>query len=263
MSDGRIAARWRALRAEGRSGLVPYLPAGFPDRATSLSALRLAAERGADVLEVGIPFSDPLADGPVIQRASFEALRRGMTVGGMLALVREAALEIPVVAFTYLNPILAYGTDRFLEDAAAAGVSGLLITDLPVGADPTLEDAVAASPLARIRLLAPTTPRDRLADAVARAEGFLYLIARLGVTGAPTTVGARVEEAVARVRAVSDLPVAVGFGIGSGAQARAVAGFADGVVVGSALVRRLEDGLDAAGDLLHELREALDAVPAG
>lgn len=251
------------LREHGRPGLIPYLTAGFPDRATSLAALRLAAAEGADLLEVGIPFSDPLADGPVIQQASFQAIEGGMTVAGMLDLVREAALDIPVVAFSYLNPILAYGPGRFLEDAAAAGISGLLLTDLPVGADPALEAQVAASPLALIRLLAPTTDADRLARAVAGAEGFLYLIARLGVTGAPTEVGGALAQAVARVRAVSDLPVAVGFGIGSGAQARAVAGVADGVVVGSALVRRLGEGLDAARDLLRELREALDAVPAG
>ena len=227
----------------------------------SLAALRMLEETGADVIEVGIPFSDPVADGPVIQRSTFRALEAGMTVPGSLALIREADLSVPVVAFTYLNPVLAYGVDRFLHDATRAGVSGLLLTDLPAGVDPALEETVARSDLDLIRLIALTTDDERLRRAVRQARGFLYLIARLGVTGAATAIGAPMEQAVGRIRAVSTLPVAVGFGIGTGAQAREAARFADGVVVGSALVRRLEEGVDAARDLMRELRDALDAVP--
>jgi tryptophan synthase alpha chain len=222
----------------------------------------MVAEAGADFVEVGIPFTDPLADGPVIQKSTQVALEQGMTVAGVLDLVRAAALEIPVIAFGYLNPILAYGIDRFLAEAADAGVSGLLLTDLPAGEDAALEQTVRGSELALISLVAPTTVSTRLRAVLARAEGFVYLISRLGVTGAPTTLDETLEHAVGRVREVSDLPVAVGFGIGRGEQAALVARYADGVVVGSALVQRLEQGLGSARELMEELRGAVDGVRA-
>lgn len=253
--------RWRAVRAERRVALVVYLTAGHPDRAASLAGLRMVADEGADFVEVGIPFSDPLADGPVIQRSSFEALERGATVANTLSLIREAGLKVPVIAFSYLNPILAYGLPRFLVDAAAAGVSGLLLTDLPAGADPGIEAAVAASPLALIRLIAPTTDATRLAGAVRDARGFIYLIARLGVTGARTEVDATLAKTVKRVRAATGLPIAVGFGIASAGQVGEVARIADGVVVGSALVERLGRGLEPARALMRELHGALGRVP--
>jgi tryptophan synthase alpha chain len=214
-------------------------------------------ETGADFVEVGIPFSDPLADGPVIQQSIQVALDGGMTVTGMLQLVREAAIDIPVVAFGYLNPILAYGFSRFLEDASQAGISGLLLTDLPAGEDPAIERLVYDSSLALIRLIAPTTAEVRTKEAVAGARGFIYLISRLGVTGAETRVGGDLAETVQRVRGVSDLPIAVGFGIATGEQATAVGRLADGVVVGSAFVRRLADGLEPARDLMLDLSSAL------
>ena len=217
-------------------------------------------DEGADLVEIGFPFSDPLADGPVIQHSTHEALSAGMTVARSLDAVRAAALDIPVIAFSYLNPIIAYGRDRFLGEARDAGISGLLITDLPVGADPELEDAVRTSELALIRLVALTTSPDRLATVAARAEGFLYLIARLGVTGAQTDVGDALPAMAAALRDESSLPVAVGFGIGTGRQAREVAAFADGVVVGSALVKRLAGGLDMGRELMRELRTSLDAA---
>ncbi len=220
----------------------------------------MVAAEGADFVEVGVPFSDPLADGPVIQRASQHALQQGMTTAGVLELVAEAALPAPVILFSYLNPIMRYGVDRFLRDAQAAGANGLLLTDLPVGADPDLERTIRHGPLDLIRLVAPTTAPSRLADVLGSADGFVYLIARLGVTGARTAVTAELARSVAAIRARSDLPIAVGFGIGSGAQAQAVARFADGVVVGTALVRRLADGVPAARALVRELRQALDTV---
>lgn len=223
----------------------------------------MVAEAGADFVEVGIPFSDPLADGPVIQRSTQIALEQGMTVGGVLELVRAAALEIPVIAFGYLNPILAYGLARFLAEAADAGVAGLLLTDLPAGEDAALEQAVRRSELALIPLVAPTTVGTRLRAVLAHAEGFVYLISRLGVTGAPTTLDETLQHAVGRVREASSLPVAVGFGIGSGEQAAFAARYADGVVVGSALVRRLEQGLGSARELLEELRGAVDEAREG
>lgn len=241
-----------------RTALIPYLTAGHPDRARSIEALRRAAEH-VDILEVGVPFSDPLADGPTIQRSSFEALEHGMTLAGTLDLISDARLDRPVVVFSYLNPVLRYGVDEFLRDAAGLGVAGLLLTDLPVGSDPALEAKVRQSPLDLIRLVAPTTTGARLTEVVTGAEGFLYLVARLGVTGASRELATGLEAYVARVRAATPLPLAIGFGISTAAQARAVAHLVDGVVVGSALVECLgRDGPEAAGRLLGELRAALD-----
>ncbi len=249
---------WAGLRDRGRTALIPYLTAGHPDRAASLDALRRAAEH-ADLIEVGVAFSDPLADGPTIQRSTFEALRQGMTLPRTLELIEEARLERPVVVFSYLNPVMRYGLDRFLRDAAQVGAVGLLLTDLPAGSDPAVERAVRESPLDLIRLVAPTTTGARLADVARDAQGFLYLVARLGVTGASAALATGLTEYVARVRAASPLPLAVGFGISTPEQARTVAGLADGVVVGSALVERLgRDGPAAAGRFLAELRRALD-----
>jgi len=272
LSEHPIAARWRVLGkgAGGRGGggssrraaLIPYLTAGFPTPASSLEALRVIAGAGADFIEVGVPFSDPLADGPTIQRSTQTALDQGMTVAGVLEQIHRAALPVPVIVMTYLNPVMAFGLERFLREAAAAGVAGLLLTDFPAGADPALERTVAASPLALIRLIAPTTTADRLAQAVRGASGFLYLISRLGVTGVRDSVPPDLSEHVARVRAASPLPLAVGFGISTPAQARAAAALADGVVVGSAVVDALgSGGPDAAGRLVRELSVAMGKGP--
>ncbi|HTS88252.1 MAG TPA: tryptophan synthase subunit alpha [Gemmatimonadales bacterium] len=261
-SESLLGAAWAALKQQGRTALIPYFTAGHPDRATSLDALR-RAEAYADILEVGVPFSDPLADGPTIQRSTFEALERGMTLAGTLELIAEARLSRPVVVFSYLNPIRRYGVERFLRDAATLGAAGLLLTDLPAGSDPEVERQVRASSLDLIRLVAPTTAGRRL-DAVARdAQGFLYLVARLGVTGASRDLAANLDEYVERVRAVSRLPLALGFGIATPAQARTVGRLADGVVVGSALVETLRTaGAEGAERFLAGLRQALDEVDA-
>jgi tryptophan synthase alpha chain len=263
LSESRLDAAWSRLRSAGRTALIPYLTAGYPSVDASREALRAAALQ-ADIIEVGVPFSDPLADGPTIQRSTFEALRQGMTLAGTLDLIARAELDRPVVVFSYLNPILRYGLDRFLRDAEALDVAGLLLTDLPAGADPTVEDAVHASRLDLIRLIAPTTRPERLAEAVAGAEGFVYLVARLGVTGASSALAPDLPGTIARVRAATPLPVAVGFGISTPAQASAVAELADGVVVGSALVDALgRGGVSAAMAFLRSLREAVDGVGAG
>ncbi|MBI2535723.1 MAG: tryptophan synthase subunit alpha [Gemmatimonadetes bacterium] len=248
MSDRPLAARWRELTRRHRVALIPYLTAGYPTNRASLEALHMVVEAGADFVELGVPFSDPLADGPTIQRAS-------------LALLRQARLGVPVIAFSYLNPLLAYGLERFAGDAAAAGVAGVLVTDLPAGEDPEVETTLRAAGLAVIRLVAPTSTVTRLEPLVRGAEGFLYLIARLGVTGPRTVVGDELAATIARVRAATTLPIAVGFGIAGAAQARAVARLADGVVVGSALVERLGQGLEPARELMQELREALSSCP--
>jgi tryptophan synthase alpha chain len=263
LSDSRLTPVWTELKAARRTALIPYLTAGYPTASESAAALRSSAEV-ADILEVGVPFSDPLADGPTIQRSSFQALRQGMTLAGTLDLIARAELSRPVVVFSYLNPILRYGVDRFLREAADLGIAGLLLTDLPAGSDPGIESAVGQSPLDLIRLIAPTTRPDRLAAALHGAEGFVYLVARLGVTGARATLAVDLEASVARVRQATSLPVAVGFGISTPEQARTVGRMADGVVVGSALVDILgRDGVGVARQFLGSLRTALDAgVPA-
>lgn len=258
MSEHAIAARWRAL---GKSrALIPYLTAGFPTPAISLDALRRVAEAGADFVEVGVPFSDPLADGPTIQRTTQTALEQGMTVPRVLELIRQAALAVPVIIMTYLNPVLSYGVQRFARDAHDAGAAGVLLTDLPAGADPAIEAAVTNSALSLIRLVAPTTDDRRLATALQGATGFIYLISRLGVTGARADVPPDLDAQVQRIRAASStpLPVAVGFGIGTPAQAAAAARSADGVIVGSALMDALaKGGIPALERLTRELAAAV------
>jgi tryptophan synthase alpha chain len=257
----RIARAFEARSARGQAALVPYVCAGFPDRDASLAMLFAAADAGADVIELGLPFSDPLADGPTIQKATFEALGKGMTVRGALDLLRafRAERDTPIVLFTYLNPIHHYGMDRFVADAAEAGADGLLLTDLPAGADPQLEGAAGRGGLALIRLLAPTTSPERLPRVAEGGSGFLYYISRTGVTGARTELRDDLAREIESIRARVDLPVAVGFGISSPDQAALVAAVADGVVVGSALVDALsEGGVEAGGRFLRSLREAMD-----
>ncbi len=248
--------------AAGQAALVPYVTAGHPAPDATVALLRALADAGADVLELGVPFSDPLADGPTIQRSSFKSLSQGTTVSRVLedlALFRTTH-DTPVVLFTYLNPVLRYGLDSFLADATEAGAQGLLLTDLPVGADPELESRFRASALDLIRLIAPTTPPERVPDIAAGGSGFLYYISRTGVTGARTSLRDSLGEEVARIRAAVKLPVAVGFGISTPEQAAAVAHVADGVVVGSALVQTLDEGgVEAGRAFVASLRRGMDA----
>jgi tryptophan synthase alpha chain len=223
-----------------------------------------AAAATVDIIEVGVPFSDPLADGTTIQHSTFEALRQGMTVKGVLELIQEAKISRPIVVFSYLNPILRYGIDRFLADAAAVGVAGLIITDLPAGTDPTVERVVQESELDLIRLIAPTTAGARLAVAVEGAQGFVYLVARLGVTGATSSLAGTLGESIAAVRRATALPIAVGFGISTPEQVRTVGSMADGIVVGSALIEILgQSGVREAARFLGSLRHALDGGERG
>ena len=256
-----LSARFAALAASGRSALVVYLTAGHPDPVRSIALMRAAEESGADVLEVGVPFSDPMADGPVIQESSRVALEHGVTFERTLAMIAEARLTIPVVLFSYLNPILAAGTDA-LERAASAGAHGILITDLPVGADPALEARIAAGPLAFVRLVAPTTPTARMAEIARHGSGFVYLISRLGVTGARDELPPDLAGTVERLRTAARLPICVGFGISTPEQARAVATLAEGVVVGSAVVRAASQGVELASALIRSSRMAIDEAGA-
>lgn len=255
-----LTERLHALRASGRRALVCYVTAGHPDPAASLRLLRELPDAGCDVLEVGVPFSDPLADGPIIQASSQQALAHGITLDRALELVHTARPTAPVVLFSYLNPLIAAGAD-VLARAKASGVSGVLVTDLPVGADPEREAWLGAGPLEFVRLVAPTTPRERMAEIAKHGRGFVYLISRLGVTGVHQGVSETLQQSITQLRSVCGLPICVGFGISTPEQARAVGGMADGIVVGSAIVRAAErGGVDAALALVRSLRAALDAA---
>lgn len=254
-----LSARLAALRAAQRRALVCYVTAGHPDRASSLRLLRELPEAGADVIEVGVPFSDPLADGPVIQASSQRALEQGMTLAGTLALVAEARTTAPVVLFTYLNPLLAAGPD-VLERAREAGVHGILITDLPVGADPEREAWLGGGPLEFVRLVAPTTPATRMAEIARHGRGFVYLISRLGVTGVQEEVAADLPASIAALRNVCTLPICVGFGVSRPEHARQIGALADGVIVGSAIVRAADGSVEEALTLVRSLRAALDGA---
>lgn len=254
-----LSERLQALRAARRRALVCYVTAGHPSPAETVRLLRELPAAGCDVIEVGVPFSDPLADGPIIQGSSQRALLQGVTLAGTLTMVAEAGSAAPIVLFSYLNPLMAAGPD-VLARAQASGVHGVLVTDLPVGADPTREAWLGAGPLEFVRLVAPTTPRERMAEIAQHGRGFVYLISRLGVTGVHQGVAASLPTTIATLRTVCSLPICVGFGISTAEQAREVAALADGVVVGSALVQALDaGGVDAALALVRGLREALDA----
>jgi tryptophan synthase alpha chain len=236
--SGRLAATFAALKASRRCGLVPYVTAGDPDVTRSREIVRALDRAGADALESGVPFSEPLADGPVIQRASERALAAGMSLAGALDLVAALRGDIraPVVLFTYANPVFRMGLDRFVARAAEAGVDGVLTLDLPVEESSGLRGALAARGLDTIFLVSPTTTDARIEQAARLGSGFLYAISRLGVTGARTQVAHGVRELAARIRRATDLPLAVGFGLSQPEHVAAVAEFADAAVVGSALV---------------------------
>lgn len=259
ISSDAIARRFAALKSAGKRALVPYITAGHPDEVRTVELLRALEESGADVIELGLPFSDPMADGPVIQASSQRALEAGMNFDRLLEVVRRAGTHVPLVLFSYLNPIIAAGTDA-LTRAADAGFSGLLLTDLPVGADPDREAWVGAGPLEFIRLVAPTTPRERMREIASHGSGFVYLISRLGVTGMRDDLSAELPATVQRLRDESTLPVCVGFGVSGPEQAAAVARIADGVVVGSAIVRAAGESIEAAARLTASLRAAIDAA---
>lgn len=259
ISSNKIDQRFVQLRESGRKALVCYVTAGHPDRSRSLELMRGLADAGADIIEVGVPFSDPLADGPIIQASSQAALASGMTFSGVLDLISEASLDMPVVLFGYLNPFLAAG-EEMLRRVRAAGCNGVLVTDLPLGADSELEDRFAASDLAFIRLIAPTTPASRMAEIARSGSGFVYLISRLGVTGIRSDLPPDLAATVDTVRSVTPLPVCVGFGVSTPEQAAAVARIADGVVVGSAIVKAAEIGVGAALQLVRDLRAGIDRI---
>ena len=243
MTKDRIDRRFAALKAENRAGFVTYVMAGDPDAATTLSVLKGLPGAGADLIELGFPFSDPMAEGPTIQRAAQRGLRSGMTLQGTLDLVaafREGDTDTPVILMGYLNPVLNRGFESFAAAAAKAGVDGLIIVDCPPEEADPLSDALEAEQISLIRLAAPTTDDARLPMVVRRTSGFLYYVSVAGVTGVKSADAADVAPAVERLRKASGLPVAVGFGIRTPEQTAAVARVADAAVVGSALVDEIE-----------------------
>ncbi|KQT12572.1 tryptophan synthase subunit alpha [Methylobacterium sp. Leaf399] len=246
----RIDATFARCRAEGRAALVTYVMAGDPDAETSLRILEALPGAGADIVEFGLPFTDPMADGPAIQAAALRALKGGQGVVATLDLVRRfraGNAGTPVILMGYYNPIHAYGVDRFLDDAVAAGIDGLIVVDLPPEEDDELCLPALAKGLAFIRLATPTTDARRLPAVLANTAGFVYYVSITGITGTATPDFGRVAEAVSRIRLHTDLPIVVGFGVRTGADAAAIARGADGVVVGSALVDALHRSLDAQG----------------
>jgi len=246
----RIEKRFAALKDEGRAALVTFTMAGDPDYDTSLAIAKALPKAGADIIELGMPFTDPMADGPAIQAAGLRALKSGQRMTKTLAMVREFRKkdsETPIVLMGYYNPIFIYGSDRFLSDAKAAGVDGLIVVDLPPEEDDELCLPALKAGLNFIRLATPTTDDKRLPTVLTNTSGFVYYVSITGITGAAAPDTTRVAAAVARIKRHTGLPVAVGFGVRTAEQARAIAEGADGVVVGSALVDALRNSLDKSG----------------
>ena len=268
-TDNRLDRRFAALKSAGRSGLIPFVTAGDPAPELTVPLMHALVAAGADVIELGVPFSDPMADGPVIQHASERALAHGVDMHHVLDWVRgfrETDADTPVVLMGYLNPVEIMGMPRFAREAAEAGVDGVLLVDCPIEEDETAAPLREAG-LRRILLTAPTTAEDRLARACEEAEGFLYYVSFAGITGAARLAVDTIAERVAGIRGRSRAPVAVGFGVRDADSARAIAAFADAVVIGSALVDRLAGAADAdevvtrVTTFLAPIRAALDREP--
>ena len=252
----RILGTFAALKRSGCGGFIPFITAGDPDLATTELLLRELAAAGADIIELGVPFSDPVADGEVIQRASDRALRKGVTLRDALTCIAHVKqrIDVPIVLFSYFNPLLRFGEDRLADEAKQAGADAVLVTDLVPEEAQAWTEKLIQHGLDPIFLVAPTTSGDRLAQIAKRGRGFIYAVSRAGVTGARDKITRDAEALVKRVRAVSDLPVAVGFGVSTADQVREIWGFADAAVVGSAIVSQIEK-LGNSPDLVKRVGE--------
>jgi len=267
----RIGKKFAELRRAERKGFVPFVTAGDPDLKTSLSIVEVLAEAGADVIELGLPFSDPMADGPTIQASSQRALTNGVSLPDVLAVVSEfrSRFETPIVLFGYLNPLMQYGLARFRDDAAAAGVDGVLVTDVVDDEAQAISDQLAESDIDLISLVAPTTTDERLEKIAERARGFIYAVSRAGVTGARAETSSAAEKLVDRVRQYTDLPIAVGFGISTPRQIEDVWRYADAAVVGSAIVNEIghavtcEDAIKRVRDFIRRMVPEVAKTPSG
>jgi tryptophan synthase alpha chain len=263
MTATRIDRRFAALKAEGRPGLVTFVTAGDPDHETSLAIVKALPAAGADLIELGMPFSDPMADGPAVQHAGQRALKAGETLTRTLALVRAFRTQddgTPIILMGYYNPIYQYGNERFLTDAKAAGVDGLIIVDLPPEADDELCLPSMRHGINFIRLATPTTDDRRLPAVLANTSGFVYYVSMLGITGMALPDTTKIVGAVERIKRHTTLPVAVGFGVKTAAQARIIGRTADGVVVGSAIVEAVRTSLDGDGRATARTVAAVTAV---
>jgi tryptophan synthase alpha chain len=262
----RIAAAFEGARADGRAALMPYMMGGFPDQASSLAVAAAYVEAGADLVELGVPFSDPLADGPTIHAAATDALAAGATLESTLEICASVSERIPVVLMVYSNMVLAHGgAAEFAHRAAAVGVAGAIVPDLPLDEADAIREALSGAGLALVPLLAPTTPPERRARICAAAQGFVYVVSSMGTTGERQRLPRDLAELVASTKAEAEVPVAVGFGIGTPAQAAEVGEIADGVIVGSRLVRAAgeagsaESAAQATGQFLRDSLAALAA----
>lgn len=269
----RIASRFAALRAEGRGALIPFLEAFDPDRETAMAILRGMPAAGADLIEIGVPFTDPMADGPTIQKAGQRGLKAGATLAGALGMVREfraGDTATPVILMGYFNPIFSYGAARFCADAAAAGVDGLIVVDIPPEEAEEIEPEARKNGLDLIRLVAPTTDEARLPKVLGATSGFVYYVSITGITGTRSASAEDLAAAIPRLRRHTDLPIAIGFGVRTPAQAAAAVQVADAAVVASALIELLVQNLDEAGRakpgaaeaVLGRVRELAEAVRA-
>lgn len=260
-----VSECFRSLRSRGNCALIPFITAGDPDLSTTAQALRILDRAGADLIELGVPYSDPLADGPVIQAAATRALNRGVKLEDVLEIVKNAQGEVkaPIILFTYYNPIYYRGIDVFLDQIKAAGVSGLVVPDLPLEEAESLLQPAAAKGIEVILLVAPTSPPERIQAIAQQSQGFIYLVSVTGVTGMRNQVATRVEELLDSIRSVTDKPVGVGFGISDPTQALQVKNWgADAVIVGSAMVKRLadnspDDGLKSLEEFCWSLKRAI------
>jgi tryptophan synthase alpha chain len=265
-----LEAALRELRLQGRAGLVPFVTAGFPTRESTVAVLGALERAGAAAVELGVPFSDPLADGPAIQRSSQIALENGVTVTEVLAAVEQfhSGSSLPVVLMSYINPILAHGPTRFARQAREAGVSGVILTDLPPEERPDVWSALEEEHLDSILLIAPTTDPRRRGELARKARGFIYCVSRTGVTGGQSGFARELQTVVGEVRRATEVPIGVGFGVNSAERARLVAALADAVIVGAAVCERLEKGrgrelgaaVAAAEDFVRELAGAVGSV---
>jgi tryptophan synthase alpha chain len=271
VNSGRIAAKFRELRARDEAALIPFIVAGDPDLETTGRLVLEFEQRGADLIELGVPFSDPMADGPANQRAAARGLSSGASLAAILSMVEQLRTrsEIPIVLFGYYNPIFHYGCERLSADAARAGIDGLLVVDLPPEEAAELHKPARKNGLDLIHLLAPTTPLDRTEKIVRSASGFLYYVSVTGVTGARAELATDLEEHVRRIKGLTELPVGVGFGISNPAQAARVAEFADAVIVGSALSLAIEANLgspnlvETLGAMVGAMKDAMTTVRRG
>ncbi|MFZ4728153.1 MAG: tryptophan synthase subunit alpha [Pseudanabaena sp.] len=258
-----VSARFEELRAKGQAALIPFITAGDPNLETTAKALRVLDQNGADMIELGVPYSDPLADGPVIQAAATRALRNGTTLEKVLAVVRNVApdLRSPIILFTYYNPILNMGVAKFLQTIYEAGVRGLVVPDLPLEESHVLLEPAEKAGIEVILLIAPTSPPERVAAIAEKSQGFIYVVSATGVTGVRTEVAKGVKTMIEQLRVITDKPIAVGFGISQPEHAKQVIDWnADGAIVGSAMVRKLAEpdgGLHAISELCKTLKQSI------